>query len=302
MLATLSSALAQLNVEVRLEQDQFLAGEQVVAAVRITNRSGQTIRLGSDEDWLAIAVEGVDGKPLPRLSDPPVVGEFELETSKVGTKRVNLSPYFPLTQPGRYTITASVKVNAWGVERTSQPKAFNVIQGSSLWEQEFGVPRKPGDTNAVPEIRRYSLHKANYLKGQLRLYFRLMDASGSRIFRVQPIGIFLSFSRPEAQIDQESNLHVLYLNGPHSFSYTVFSPDGDLLIRQTHDYTDTRPTLKFGMDSKIVVVGGERRVTAADVPPPPKEEVPAATDTNAVPAAASTNTVPAIESAKSSKS
>jgi hypothetical protein len=82
----------------------------------------------------------------------------------------------------------------------------------------------------------------------------------------------------------------------------VFSPDGDLLIRQTHDYTDTRPTLKFGMDSKIVVVGGERRVTAADVPPPPKEEVPAATDTNAVPAAASTNTVPAIESAKSSKS
>lgn len=299
MLATLSPALAQLNVEVRLEQDQFLAGEEVVAAVRITNRSGQTIRLGSDEDWLAIAVEGVDGKPLPRLSDPPVVGEFELETSKVGTKRVNLSPYFSLTQPGRYTITASVKVNAWGVERASQPKSFNVIQGSSLWEQEFGVPKKPGDTNSVPEIRCYTLHKANYLKGQLRLYFRLVDASGSRIFRVQPIGIFLSFSRPEAQVDQESNLHVLYLNGPHSFSYTVFNPDGDLLIRQTHDYTDTRPTLKIDRDSKIVVVGGERRVTAADVPPPPKEEIPAAASTNDVSAAASTNAVPATEPGKS---
>ena len=87
---TLSSALAQLSVEVRLEQDQFLAGEQVVAAVRITNRSGQTIRLGADEDWLAISVEGLDGKLLPSFSDPPVAGEFELETSKVGTKRVNL--------------------------------------------------------------------------------------------------------------------------------------------------------------------------------------------------------------------
>jgi hypothetical protein len=294
VLATLSPAFAQLNVEVRLEQDQFLAGEQIVAAVRITNRSGQTIHLGADEDWLSITVEGVDGKLLPRFSDPPVLGEFELETSKVGTKRVNLSPYFPLTQPGRYTVTATVKVKSWGAERSSQPKSFNIIQGSSLWEQEFGVPKKPGDTNAAPEIRRYSLHKAAYYKGQLRLYFRLTDVAGSRIYRVHPIGIFLSFSRPEVQIDQESNLHVLYLNAPHSFSYTVFSPDGELLIRQTHDFTETKPTLKFGTDSKVIVSGGVRRVTSSDVPPPPKEE-----ETHAK---TSTNAVPVSEEAKSPQS
>ena len=284
ILGTFSPALAQLSVEVRLEQDQFLAGEQIVAAVRITNRSGQTIRLGADEDWLAISVEGLDGKLLPRFSDPPVAGEFELETSKVGTKRVNLSPYFPLTEAGRYTITATVKVKEWGAERASRPKAFNIIHGSSLWEQDFGVPKRPGDTNAAPEIRRYSLLKAAYLKGQLRLYFRLSDVSGSRIFRVYPIGVFPSFSRPDIQIDQESNLHVLYLNGAHTFSYTVFNPDGALLIRQTHDYTETRPTLKFAVDSKVIVSGGVRRVTASDLPPPPKEELsPADTGTNAAP-------------------
>jgi hypothetical protein len=294
VLGTLSPALAQLSVEVRLEQDQFLAGEQIVVAVRITNRSGQTIRLGADEGWLSISVEGLDGKLLPRFSDPPVVGEFELETSKVGTKRVNLSPYFPLTQAGRYTVTATVKVKEWGAERSSLPKSFNVIQGSSLWEQEFGVPKKPGDTNAAPEIRRYSLHKAAYLKGQLRLYFRLADASGGRIFRVYPIGVFPSFSRPEVQIDQESNLHVLYLNGPHSFSYTEFSPDGELLIRQTYDFAETRPSLKFGLDSKVIVSGGVRRVTSSDLPPPPKEEEN--------PADSGTNAVPASEEAKSPKS
>lgn len=294
MVATLSPALAQLNVEVRLEQDQFLSGEQISAAVRITNRSGQTIRLGAEEDWLTIAVEGMDGKALPRFADPPVVGEFELETSKIGTKRVRLSPYFPMTQPGRYTITASVKVSAWGVERFSQPKHINVIQGTSLWEQEFGVPKKPGDTNALPEIRRYSLHKANYLKGQLRLYFRLVDAAGSTVFRVYPIGQFLSFSRVEAQIDQETNLHVLYQNGPHAFSYTVFNPDGELLIRQTYDYTDRRPTLKFAFDSKVIISGGARRVTSTDIPPPPKEE--------GSPADASTNAVPAAEATKSPQS
>jgi hypothetical protein len=286
-LAMLVPATAQLNVEVRLEQDQFLSGEQVVAAVKITNRSGQTIHLGADEDWLTFSVDSIDGKLLPRFADPEVVGAFELETSKVATKRVNLSPCFPLTQPGRYNITATVKVKEWSVERSSRPKPFNVVQGSSLWEQEFGIPRSPGDTNTLPEIRRYSLHQANYLKGQLRLYFRLADASGGRVFKVVPVGSMLSFSRPEAQVDSESNLHVLYLNEPHAFSYTVFNPDGQLIVRQTYDITDTRCNLKMGRDSKIYVSGGERRVTPSDIPPPPKEDsAPEKAETNAVPTSA----------------
>ena len=283
-LTMLLPAAAQLSVEVRMEQDQFLSGEQVVVAVKITNRSGQTIHLGEDEDWLSFSVDSIDGKLLPRFADPAVVGPFELETSKMATKRINLSPCFPLTTPGRYNVTAIVKVKEWGIERSSRPKPFNIVQGSSLWEQEFGVPKKTGETNTVPDIRRYSLHQANYLKGQLRLYFRLADSSSGKVFRVVPIGPMLSFSRPEAQVDHESNLHVLYLNGPHAFSYTVFNPDGELILRQTHDFTDTRPTLRIGIDSRIFVSGGERRVTASDIPPPPKEVLePEGGETNTVP-------------------
>jgi hypothetical protein len=290
VLGAVSTALAQLSVEVRLEQEQFLAGESIIAAVRITNRSGQTLHLGEDEDWLTFTVDSTDRRLMPRLDDPLVVGGFDLETSKVATKRVNLSPCFPLAQPGRYSVTATVKVKEWGAERSSRPKSFNVLSGSSLWEQEFGVPRKPGDTNALPEIRHYSLHQANFLKGQLRLYFRLTDPTGAHVLKVVPIGIMLSFSRPEAQVDQESKLHVLYLNGPHSYSYTVFDPDGTLLLRQTYDFTDARPALKLSTDSRIYVSGGVRRVTAADLPPPSKEEL----EPEPAPGA-DTNSVSAIE-------
>jgi hypothetical protein len=41
-----------------------------------------------------------------------------------------------------------------------------------------------------------------------------------------------------------------------------------MLVRQTHDYTATRPVLRSGEDGKTFVAGGIRRVTANDLPPP----------------------------------
>ena len=94
----------------------------------------------------------------------------------------------------------------------------------------------------------------------------MIDALG-RPIRVVAIGGMLSLSRPEHLIDSASDLHVLYQNGPHSFNYSVFDFDGELKVRQTFDYTDTRPRLKPIEEGKIVVAGGLRRVANSDVPP-----------------------------------
>ena len=88
------------------------------------------------------------------------------------------------------------------------------------------------------------------------------------MFRTVPIGALLNFSRPEAQVDKLSNLHVMYQSGPQSFSYTVFNPEGELLARQTHDYINTRPRLQADAEGKIFVAGGVRRLTANDRPTP----------------------------------
>jgi len=264
--ALLSPASAQVTVEVTLPQDQFLPGESLTAAVRITNRSGQKLRLGAEKDWLNFSVESRSGFVVAKLGDPPVAGEFDLDSSKVATKRVDLAPYFTLSQPARYSVTASVKIKAWDREISSPAKGFDIIHGANLWEQEFGVPAVSGATNSTPEVRKYILQQANYLRGRLRLYLRLTDASEARAFRVFPIGQKVSFSRPEGQVDKWSDLHVLYANGPHSFSYTVFNPDGDLLVRETYDYAASRPRLRVGQEGKISVVGGVRRFTAMDLP------------------------------------
>src|SRR5262249_12414012 len=146
-------------------------------------------------------------------------------------------------QPGRYEIVAAVRIPTWDRLVSSKPKGFDIIEGAKLWEQDVGLPGSVTASNASPEVRKYILQEANYLKTHLHLYFRLTDATGTRALRVFPIGQMVSFSRPEAQVDNLSNLHVAYQTGPRYFSYTVFNPDGDLVTRQTYEYVNSRPRL-----------------------------------------------------------
>jgi hypothetical protein len=252
-------SLGQVTVEVQLEQEQFLPGESLPVAVRITNRSGQVLKLGA-EDWLTFSIEDASGLVLPQIAQVPVVGEFELETSKRATKHVDLSPSYALSRQGRYTIIATVKIKQWEQQVVSVPKKFNLIEGSKMWEQEFGLPQAADATNAVPEFRKYILQQANYLS-QLRLYLRITDLEGNKVFRTLPIGVMLSFSRPEMQLDKRSNLHLLYQNWAHSFAYVVFNPNGELLERETYDFLDARPRLQSD-NGNISVAGGSKRVTA----------------------------------------
>jgi hypothetical protein len=273
LLASLAGASAQVSVEILLDQQQFLRDESLPVKVRVTNRSGQTLKLGGEPDWLTFTVDGQEGVTATRLSDPDVVGEFSLDSALAATRTVDLMPHYDFSQPGRYVVTATVKIKQWNDELASKPKPIEIVRGTRLWEQEFGLPT----TGGAPEVRKYTLQQANYLK-HLELYVRVTDPTENKVFRVFPIGPLVSFSRPEAQVDKESNLHVLCQTGARSFAYHVVNPDGGVLTRQTHDYTATRPVLRVSDTGKIFVWGGARRMASTDIPPSP---APGATFTNA---------------------
>lgn len=278
-LALVAGASAQVEVEIALDQQQFLPGEALPIAVRIVNRSGQTLKLGGDDEWLNVAVQGRAGSVVQRLGELPVRGEFTLESSQRATRRLDLAPYFNLSRQGRYLIQATVKIAQWDRMFTSDPVPVDVITGARLWEREFGVPQ--GDTNSAPEVRKYILQEANYLKKDLRLYLRLTDATETRIFRVLAIGPMVSFGKPEPQLDRYSNLHILYQRGRTTCSYTVVNPDGEILVRQTYEVAGSRPRLKLDDQGRIIVTGGVRRHATDDFPPreatPPAAEPATAT-------------------------
>jgi len=274
----LVNAAAQVSVEVVLDQEQFLPSESIPVAVRITNRSGQTLHLGADANWLTFSVESADGFVVIKNSDPPVIGEFDLDSSQMATKRVDLAPYFVLSQVGRYRIIATVHIKQWNTDVTSPPKGFDIINGAKLWSQDFGLPVPPGVTNRAPEVRRYTLIEANYLRAQLRLYVQVSDESETHVFKVSAVGPLVSFSQPEAKLDRINNLHVLYQSGAQAFAYTVVNPSGNITKQEVYDYLNTRPRLGVNNSGDVVVIGGVRRVKPTELPqviPPDELPMPA---------------------------
>jgi hypothetical protein len=255
-------ASAQVSVVAALDQEEFLPGESLPVAVKITNRSGQQIHLGEEANWLTFSVESVEGFVVIKNSEVPVLGAFDLESSQSGKVVVDLSPYFVLTKPGRYKITATLRIKQWSAETSSAPESFDVIGAASLWSQEFGVPA----TNGVPEMRKFTLEQASYLHSQMRLYVQLSDASAAIVFKTTALGPTVSFSRPEAQVDRYSQLHVLWQSGAQSFNYSVVNPDGTVARTEIYDYIKTRPRLAVDANGIVGVVGGVRRPKPGDLP------------------------------------
>ena len=260
------SASAQVTVSLTLDQDQFLPSESLPVTVHITNQSGQPLHFGADPDWLTFSVEAADNFIVVKNADPPVQGAFELDSSQVATKRVDLQPYFELKRAGRYQIIATVRIKDWNTDVTSSPRGFDVISGAKLWSQVFGVPLPAGVSNRPPEVRKYTLEEANYLHSQLRMYVQVSDESGATIFKVRAIGPMVSFSQPEEQLDRSSNLHVLYQSGAASFLYSVINPGGDIVRQEIYDYLNVRPRLHVGDDGSVTIFGGVRRVKPQDMP------------------------------------
>jgi len=270
--ATMHCTQAQPNgvtAELRLGQNQYLPDEDLQLKVVIANRSGQTVVLGTDKLWITFSVVGEHEYVAPKLGQMPVQGPFTLLSGQAVTREFNPTPFFDFRQPGRYILSATIKIAQWKQEIVCKPVTFTVSEGVPLpllGDLTFGLPPAPGVTNVPPEVRHYSLLKASDLD-ELRLYFRLTDKNG-RTLRVFPLARMISFSDPAAQMDRANNLHVLLQTGARTFTYCVMDPNGNLLARQFHEYGLARPSLHLSDDGQVLVEGGRRVLTWYDIPAP----------------------------------
>jgi hypothetical protein len=272
LFAALLPARAQLNgvtAQLQLEQNQYMPDEDLQLKVRITNRSGQTVALGQDNQWITFEIVGERDRLVSKQGEMPVKEPFTLLSGQEAARPFNPTPYFDFRRPGRYHIGAVINIPQWNQQIACKPAFFTVSEGvplPNLGDLQIGVPPPPGLTNVPPEVRRYSLIKVAYLD-ELKLYFRLTDKYG-RTLRVFPLATMLSFSDPEAQIDRANNLHVLLQTGAKTFTYSVLDPAGNLIARQFHQYTQTRPRLSSDGEGQVFVAGGRRLLTLSDIPAP----------------------------------
>src|SRR5208282_128943 len=129
------------------------------------------------DSWISLDFLGERNFMVSKLATMPVHGQFTLLSGQSGSRELNPTPYFDFRRPGRYRIGATIRLAQWGESLDCKPVEFTVANGvplPNLADLQVGLPLPPGVTNALPEIRRYSLLKVPYLK-ELKLYVRLTD-------------------------------------------------------------------------------------------------------------------------------
>jgi hypothetical protein len=264
--ARADGAVGGVSAEIIFEHDEFIPGETVKAGVRIINRSGETLQLGQDKSWLKFSMESSDNRFVREIAAPDVSGVFSLPSSAMGTKKVPLTRYWDLQRPGRYTVSASLQIPSWPDPIPTQPKIFDITPGLPVKSVEFGVPPVNGRTNAEPETCRYVLEKLDR-HGRVTLYFALTDASGAKIYEAFPLCDMPSTSRPEIQVDQHSNAHILVQTEVKFSVYFEINFAGAILARQTYRFGAAVPDLGVDRFGNIGVSRAVREARANDLPP-----------------------------------
>jgi len=276
-LALARSQGVAVSADLSLEQNQLLPDEKMLLKLSIQNRSGQDLILGTESNWLTFTVLGEkNAEALAMGTDHEYLqGEANVPAGMSASREFNLTPHFDFRQPGRYSVKATIRIPQWHEEIAVPPVSFTIVKGIRLAnlpdiDMPVGVPFLRGEANQPPEIRRYFLERSDATAGA-KLYVRLTDAAGSRTERLVPLGPFFSYSQPDAKLDRYNDLHVLHQTGARVSTYCVIDTLGQILERQTYQYTDQRPVLRADGKGGVVVAGGARVVSASDLPPPQEQ-------------------------------
>lgn len=273
-----ATAHGQIKVDLSFKRLQYIAHEPVLATVRIVNNSGRDIDLRDDggQHWFGFEVNAGEGRllaPLRQNAEP----SLHIEAGKTVTRRINLTPLFPVHDFGTYHVRANIYFPDLNKFFYSSTKVFQVGGGRTIWQKTVGVPEgMPG----AGEMRTYSL-LTNRFVDHTSLYVRVENKQTGLVYTTYSLGRIVSSDDPQAEVDRANQLHVLHCAAPRNWSYSHVGWNGELFAHSTFLETRTRPRLRHRSDGNIAVSGGARDVPIAETkrgPAPKLSDRPPAED------------------------
>ena len=260
LLAT-ATAHGQIQVDLSFKRLQYIAHEPVLATVRIVNNSGRDIDLRDDsgQHWFGFEINAGEGRllaPFQQKAEP----SLHIQAGKTVTRRINLTPLFPVHDFGTYHVRANVYFPDLNKFFYSSTKVFQVGGGRTIWQKTIGVPEgMPG----AGEMRTYSL-LTNRFVDHTSLYVRVENKQAGVVYTTYSLGRILSTEDPQAEVDRANQLHVLHCAAPRNWAYSHVGWNGELFAHSTFLETKTRPRLRHRADGNIAVSGGALDVPVAE--------------------------------------
>jgi hypothetical protein len=248
-----SSAVAQIQVELKFPRLQYIAYEPVVANLTITNLAGRDVDLrdNGSQAWFGFEVTGSDGQSVSQISSVRTE-PLSVAAGKRVTRKINLTPLYGVHDFGTYHVRAHIYFADLNKFFYSATKVFEVTDARPIWQKTVGVPPEEG---ASGNVRTYSL-MTNRFPDHTSLYVRVEDKDTGMVYATYSLGQVIAFDQPQAEFDRSNQLHVLYCAAPRAWSYARVGLNGELLSRTSFAETKTRPRLVHSQDGLIKVAGG----------------------------------------------
>ena len=191
-----------------------------------------------------------------------------MEAGQTVTRKVNLTPAFPVHDFGAYHVRANAYFADMNQFFYSQTKVFQVADARPIWQKTVGIPDgMPG----AGEGRTYSL-LSNRFPDHTSLYVRVENKNSGVVYTTYSLGRVIAYDEPQTELDRANQLHVLHCVAPRSWAYSRVGLNGELLAHSTFMETRTRPRLRRAADGAIAVSGGRLDLPAGQSPrsPAPK--------------------------------
>jgi hypothetical protein len=267
----------QLSVQLRAEKDIYLLYESIPVVVGIRNGSGRTVEIerSGGQPWLSFFVADGAGSLVKSVGQLQAGDSVLIPPGQTVSRTIDILPLYDLRMRGSYRVQAVINAN--GMEAISAPIKLTIMNGRELWSQTVGLP---ASGNGADEYRTYSL-VARSAPQQDLLHICVKDEAHQLVYGLLPLGGFLTLTKPEARIDKQGHLHVLYQNGPRSFGYVHVDPYARIVERTAYSDFLSKPRLVTDDDGITSVRGGEqvhpnpeRMMTSEEVNPPKPEPPP----------------------------
>ena len=257
-----ATAQAQIQVELNFKRLQYIAHEPILATVRIANNSGRDIDLHDDngQHWFGFEINAAEGRLLAPLKQEAAEPALHVEAGKTVTRKINLTPLFPVHDYGAYHVRANVYFPDLNKFFYSATKVFQVSDARPIWQKTVGVPDgMPGGG----EVRTYSLLSNRFLD-HTSLYVRVENKNTGVVYSTYSLGRIIANEDPQAELDRANQLHVLHCAAPRSWAYSHVGLNGEFLAHSTFLETKTRPRLRRAADGAVAVSGGMLDVPIAE--------------------------------------
>lgn len=245
---------AQVRVSIQFAKKQYVAHEPVEAVVTLTNHAGRDLLIHSKTkavhsvSWLDFSIKNSRGQvltPSRRVN----FNSVRIPTGQSVSRTINLNSIYRVSDDGNYVCRAVVRMPDGSQTFTSNAAHFSVTRARTIYTQRVGVP---GSRN----VREYRVQVFNSAS-KTYLYVQVQDPTTGRMLQTHRMGEALMFRKPQATVDGQNTLHVLFLNTPNTFAHARISPDGTYLGAKHFKRGGAgHPGLQTFANGEVVVANG----------------------------------------------